>query len=74
MEDVQQEVAPLTSPVESETNLEAGPAEPNGQTSSRDVRKDGGDESYVTLVDTPAGDSSPPYQPTSLPETGASNR
>jgi hypothetical protein len=67
LEDVEQEVARLRRAVESETNLEAGPAEPNGQTSSHDVRKDGGEESDVTLVDTPAGDCSLPYQPTSLP-------
>ena len=67
LEDVEQEVARLRPPVESETNLEAGPAEPNGQTSSHDVRKDGGEASDVTLVDIPAVDSSPPYQPTSLP-------
>ena len=66
LEDVEQEVARLRPAVESDTKVEAGPAEPNGQTSSRDVRKDGGEESDVTLVDTPAGDSSPPYQPTSL--------
>src|ERR1700674_3500079 len=53
--------------LESEANLEAGPAQPNGQTSSHDVRKDGGEEGDVTLVDIPAVDSSPPYQPTSLP-------
>jgi hypothetical protein len=67
LEDVEQEVARLRPAVERETNLEAGPAEPNGQTSSHDVRKDGGEESDVTLVDTPAGDCSLPYQPTSLP-------
>ena len=67
MEDVKQEAARLRPPVESETNLEAGPAEPNGQTSSHDVRKDGGEESDVTLVDAPAGGRSPPYQPTTLP-------
>ena len=32
----------------------------NDQTSSHDVRKDGDDEDDVTLVDTPAGDCSPP--------------
>src|SRR5664279_2659012 len=66
LEDVKQEAARLRPPVESETNLEAGPAEPNGQTSSHDVRKDGGEESDVTLVDAPAGGRSPPYQPTTL--------
>jgi hypothetical protein len=60
LEDVKQEAARLRPPVESETNLEAGPAEPNGQTSSHDVRKDGGEESDGTLVDAP-------YQPTPVP-------
>src|ERR1700687_699751 len=65
--DYKEKAARLRPPVESETNLEAGPAEPNGQTSSHDVRKDGGEESDVTLVDAPAGGRSPPYQPTTLP-------
>jgi hypothetical protein len=67
IEDVRQEDAPSRAPVEAEIDLGAGPAEPNGQTSSHDVRKDGGEQSDVTLVDAPAGDSSPPYRPTSLP-------
>jgi hypothetical protein len=65
--DVRQEDAPSGAPVEAEINLGAGPTKPNGRTSSHDVRKDGGEQSDVSLVDAPAGDSSPPYQPTSLP-------
>ena len=67
LEDVEQEVARPRPAVESETNLEAGLAEPNGQTASRDVRKDGDKGNDVTLVDTPPGDCSPPCQPTQLP-------
>ena len=67
LKDVEQEVARLRLAIESETNLEAGPAEPNGQTSFRDVREEGGEESAVTLIDTPAADASLPFQPTSLP-------
>lgn len=67
LEDVRQEAARLRPPVDSETNLEAGPAEPNGQTSSHDVRKKGGEEIDVTLVDAPAGGRLPSYQPTTLP-------
>ena len=55
----------LSSPVEP-VITEAGPAEPNGQTSSHDVRKDGDAEDDVALVDTPADNSSLPYQPASL--------
>ena len=66
LEDAEQQVTRLRPAVASETNPEAAPAEPNGQTSPHDVRKDEGEESDVTLVDTPDGDSSPPYQPTSL--------
>jgi hypothetical protein len=47
-----------------EDKSRSGPAEPNGQTSSFDVRKAGGEES---LVDIPVGDCALPYQPTSLP-------
>ena len=55
IEDVQQEAAPLVLPAESEVDLGAEPAEPNGQTSFRGVR-DNGDASpqdaasAVTLV------------------------
>ena len=45
----------------------------DSQIASRDVRKDGGEESDVTFVDTPAGNSSAPYQPTSLPATMSEN-
>jgi hypothetical protein len=68
LEDVEQEVAQLSSPV-APVITEAGPAEPNGQTSSHNVRKDGGEESDVTLVDTPPGGSSPPCQPECVPAT-----
>src|ERR1700733_6639156 len=67
LKDIQEEAARLRLAIESETNLEAGPAEPSGQTSFPDVREEGGEESVVTLVDAPATDASPPYQPTSLP-------
>src|SRR5208282_6171094 len=62
--DVQQEAAPPSPPVESEIDLGAEPAGPNGQTSSRGVRDNGGDEDDVALVDTLAGDRSPPHEPT----------
>jgi len=64
IEDVQQEVTPPGPPVESEINLGAEPAGPNGQPSSRGVRDNGGDEDDVALVDTLAGDHSPPHEPT----------
>jgi hypothetical protein len=64
IEDVRQEVAPPAPPVESEIDLGAEPAAPNGQTSSRAVRDNGGDEDDVALVDTLAGDRSPPHEPT----------
>jgi len=64
IEDVQQEAAPPAPPVESEIDLGAEPAGPNGQTSSRGVRDNGGDEDVVALVDTLAGDRSPPHVPT----------
>jgi hypothetical protein len=67
IEDVQQEAAPPGPPVDSEIDLGAGPAGPNGQTPSRDVRKDCHDENDVALVDTLAGDCSPPCQQISLP-------
>src|SRR6266566_2255590 len=63
--DVEPEVARLPLPVENKTNLVAGPAEPNGQTSFHDVRTEDGKED-ITLVDTPAKGCSLRYQPTSL--------
>ena len=57
IEDVQQEAAPPAPPVESEIDLGAEPAGPNGQTSSRGVRDNSGDEDDVALVDTLAGGS-----------------
>ena len=64
IKDLQQEAAPPAPPVESEIDLGAEPAGPNGQTSSRGVRDNGGDEDDVALVDTLAGDRSPPREPT----------
>src|SRR5262249_40767735 len=64
--DVEAESVQPTLPIENKTNLVAGLAEPSGQTSSRDVRTEDGKED-VTLVDTLAGDRSPPHEPTSLP-------
>jgi hypothetical protein len=66
LQDIQEEAARLRLAIESETNPEAGPIEPSGQTSFPDVRKKGG-ESAVTLVDAAAADASLPFQPTSLP-------
>jgi hypothetical protein len=56
IEDVRQDVAPR--------DLGAEPVGPNGQPSSRGVRDNGGDEDDVALVDTLAGDHSPPHEPT----------
>ena len=67
--DVRQEAAPPVPPVESEIDLGAEPAGPNAQTSSRGVRDNGGDEDDVALVETRAGDRSPPPEPISLPTT-----
>jgi hypothetical protein len=67
IQDVQKEAAPLAPPVESETKVAATPAAPNGQTSSRDVQKDGDDKDDVALADTLPGDYLPAHQPTSLP-------
>jgi hypothetical protein len=67
IEDVLQEAASPGPPAESEIDLGAEPAGPNGQTSSRSVRDNGDDEDDVALVDTLAGDRSPPHEPTSLP-------
>ena len=64
IEDVRQDVAPPAPPVESEIDLGAEPAGPNGQTSSRGLRDNGGNEDDVALVDTLAGDHSPPHEPT----------
>jgi hypothetical protein len=67
IQDVQKEAAPLAPPVESETKVAATPAGPNGQTSPRDVQRDGDDKDDVALADTLPGDYLPPHQPTSLP-------
>lgn len=73
IEDVQQEAASPAPPVESEINLEAEPAGPNGQTSSRGVQDNGGDEGDVALVGAPLGDCSRPSVPTSLPTPAKEN-
>ena len=67
IEDIRREAASLAAPVESEVKVVAASSGPNGQMSSHDVRKDGDVEDDGTLVDTPAGNSSAPYQPTSPP-------
>ena len=64
IEDVLQEAAPPGPPVESEIDLGAEPAGPNDQTSSRGVQDNRDDEEGVALVDTLAGDRSPPRVPT----------
>jgi hypothetical protein len=66
-EDVPREAASLAASVETEVNVVAASSGPNSQTSSHDLRKDGGDESDVTFVDTSADDSSPACQPESVP-------
>ncbi len=66
IEDVLQEAALRSPSVEGATGPEAGPAEPTDLSSPPDFRKDGDEEAGVSLVDTPAGDCSPPCQPTSL--------
>lgn len=67
IEDVRQDSTASVPPVESEIDLGAAPVALNGQTSSHDVAKDGGDEDDVALVDTLAGDRSPSHEPTSPP-------
>jgi hypothetical protein len=68
IKDLQREAAPPGPPLESEIDLGPVPAGPNSQTSSHGVRDNGGDEDDdVALVDTLAGDRSPPPEPTSLP-------
>jgi hypothetical protein len=66
IEDVQREAASLAAPVKSEIDVGAAPVGSDGQTSSHDFRKDEGEESDLTLVDTPVDNSSPPYQPESV--------
>ncbi len=69
IKDLQREAAPPGPPLESEIDLGPVPAGPNAETSSRGVRDNGGDEDDVALVETRAGDRSPPPEPTSLPTT-----
>ncbi|MGC2462512.1 MAG: hypothetical protein WA446_16315, partial [Steroidobacteraceae bacterium] len=64
IKDLQREAAPPGPPLESEIDLGPVPAGPNAQTSSR---ADGDDEDDAGLVEIPAGDRSPPHEPTSLP-------
>ena len=64
IKDLQREAAPPGPPLESEIDLGPVPAGPNAQTSSRAVRDNGSDEDDVALVDTLAGDRSPPHEPT----------
>jgi hypothetical protein len=53
--------------VESETKVAAAPAGPNGQTSPRDVQRDGDEKDDAALADTLPGGYLPPSQPPSLP-------
>jgi len=67
--DVRQEAAPPAPPLESDIDLGAEPAGSNCQTSSRGVQDNGGQDD-IALVDTLAGDRSPPLEPTlPIPET-----
>jgi hypothetical protein len=63
LDDVLQESTQLGRP----DNVEAAPTAPNCGTSSRDIRKDGGDDDNGSLVRTLPEHRSPPHQPTSLP-------
>src|SRR5579863_1252639 len=67
LEDVEKEAAQLGAPGENKNNVEAILGELNGQTTTPDVAKDGDDENDVALVDSVAGDRSPPQEPTSVP-------
>jgi hypothetical protein len=65
IKDIQGEAASLAS-AGTEVNVVAAASGPNGQTSSHDIRKDGGEKSDVISVDIPADDSSPSCQPESV--------
>ena len=67
IEDVQREAAALAPPAEREIKVGATPVGQDDQTSSRGVQNDGDDEDNTALVDTLAGDCSPPRQPASPP-------
>ena len=67
LEDVLRDDAPRMPSVETEINLDAGPAEPADSSSSAEVRNDGDDKDDVSLADALPGDCSPPCEPTSLP-------
>src|SRR5271155_2600588 len=68
LDEVLQETAQLGRP----DNVEAAPTGPNCETSSRDIRKDGGDGDNSSLVRTLPEHRSPPHQPTSLPAPAVS--
>jgi hypothetical protein len=63
LDDVLQESTQLGRP----DNVEAAPIAPNCGTSSRDIRKDGGDDDNSSLVGTLPEHRSPAHQLTSLP-------
>jgi len=63
LDDVEQESTQLGRP----DNVEVAPTGPNCGTSSRDIRKDGGDDDNSSLVRTLPEHRSPPHQPTSVP-------
>jgi hypothetical protein len=73
IQDVRKEAAPPAPPAERETKVAAAPAGPDGQTSPRDVQKDGDDKDGEALADTLPGDCLPPYQRTSLPTSVKAN-
>jgi hypothetical protein len=67
LDDIEQESLRQAPAVKSETKVAAAPAGPNGQTSPRDVQRDGDEKDDVALADILPEDYLPPYQPTSLP-------
>jgi len=72
--DVQQEADSLRRRVDSEMPIETIAAGPSSHSSCRDVRNDGKDDGAAGSNDIPAGDPSPPHQPsptTVLPTTVA---
>jgi hypothetical protein len=73
IDDFEREPRRLAPAVESETKVAAVPAGSNGQTSLRDVRKDGDDKDDVALADALLGDCSRPCEPTSLPTPAKEN-
>jgi hypothetical protein len=65
IEDIEQEDAPRSCPIDGDVDIVPGPAEPNGLTSSPDVQNDS-NEGDVGLVASSAAGCSPPYRPTTL--------